>query len=328
MGRKTAAALTLLLTLGTLALFATPAWNEEEGDAPGQEYVGLTVVPTKLEMVIEPGETKSAKIRVANDTPRPVRVEAYLKDYYIKPDNSFVITDPGSQSYSAAKWVTLKRRSFTIPATKGRRTSFTEEEFEVTAPEDAEPGGHYAVIFFQFTGEESSQGTSVVPKGRIGSLLLVTIPGPISRTGQIRKLLLPWVALTNKVNVGVDFLNSGNVHLTTRGRARFFEIFSGREVSSVEFPELTILPKTNRHIKSTWKHPPYVGIYEVDAEVSYGPNLFTFTTTRRITGVVVVIHWLIPTTTAVLLVLRRVWHWHRKRPRVRTKPEIIGDIDQ
>lgn len=317
----------VLLSVSLFFVFAAPAWNKEALTEPSSEQVGITVVPTKFEMTIDPGDTKTGAVRVVNDSPEPVTVDVYVMDYYIKPDNSFVITKPGSQSYSAAKWVTLKRRTFTLPATTGPRKSYKEEKFEVTAPDDAEPGGHYAVIFFQFKGRKSDESTAIVPKGRIGTLLLVTIPGPISRNGQIKKMLLPWVALTNKVGAGVDFANAGNVHLTTRGKVRFFEIFSGRQSASVDLPELTILPKTDRQIKTAWNHPPYVGIYEVDAEVSYGPNLFTFTTTRRITGLVVVIHWLIPTATVLLLVLRRVWQWHKTRARNRPEPEIIGELD-
>ncbi len=303
----------VLILLATLLVLA--AFQPQPGVA--QEGFDLLVFPAKLELGIAPGATQEFDINVHNYLNTDEQLDVYFMDYLIKPNNEFVFMDPGYYSYSCATWLSTDTPSMTVPAGQ-----VVQKRFTVTVPVDAEPGGHYGVIFFQRVGPAAEGPIKTTP--RIGSLIMVTVPGEIVRDAIIESVsvnstwfwpsgkipLLPKSVTTCRVVV----FNKGNVHLTMKAKLTYTPKF-GWGSGTIDLGEITVLPDTRRHFEEVIPDPPFLGSYEVKAEVSYGPSLFEFDTTKTMTATFnnYPLSLLLIPLVLVALVITVMWITRRKR---------------
>ncbi len=225
------------------------------------------VTPSKLEISAGKGETVAKTVDIVNKQAQTVKIKVYVMDYKIRPDNSFVFSPPGTESYSAAAWIELKKTAFAVPA-----GATIKVPFQLKVPSGAEVGGHYAVIFFENAQKVKKEG---IIRGRIGSLVMVTVGGQVNRGGKIAGFSIanPWYG--RDVGAKLVFSNPGNVHLTTRGEILFFDS-RGRQVGREDLGEITALPNTRRLMRSAWKNAPAFGRFKAVANVYYGSSLSDF----------------------------------------------------
>ncbi|MBU4273894.1 MAG: hypothetical protein KJ907_08350 [Actinobacteria bacterium] len=256
------------------------------GAATAQGGFNMTVFPAKFEIAVAPGASADFAINVRNDGAEDQNLRVYFMDYYIKPNNQFVFKEPEHYAYSCGTWLSTDTPELYAPAGK-----VSKKGFRVTVPGDAEPGGHYAVIFFEGQPPPGSQTLKARP--RIGSLALVTVPGEIVREGEVKSVrvgsawfwpkrkFLFFPTTTEKYRVA--FYNKGNVHLTIKGKLTYSPTF-GWGSGSLDLGEITVLPKTTRYLEGVLPKPPAFGSYRVKAEVQYGPSLDVFDTTKTKTA--------------------------------------------
>lgn len=253
------------------------------GGADAQEQgFSMALSPSKLELAAEAGTSRDFAISLGNKGTEDQSMKVYFNDYFIKRDNDFVFAKPGHYSYSCAKWLQAEKSVVQVPA--GQKVS---TGFRVNVPKNAEPGGHYAVIFFEQVSIKDEGKSGVTARPRIGSLILVTVPGEIVRRGEIKDVSITsswfWPARhvsifpRRNVKARITFYNSGNVHLTIRG-ALTYEAAFGWGRGTVEFNDITVLPKTTRYLEADIPDPPLVGSFKVAAKVRYGPSLDEFDT--------------------------------------------------
>ena len=86
--------------------------------------------------------------------------------------------------------------------------------YSIHTPVNAIPGGHYGAVFFN--NPDSSSSASISMNRRIGSLLLVTVPGDIVVAPEFGSILIDTHggASPTVANTGRDFFNfnqSGSV---------------------------------------------------------------------------------------------------------------------
>lgn len=241
---------------------------------PAASAASFVVSPTKTELTLGKNQTAPIVFNIKNnDAKAPIHIRVYTMDYQITKNSTFVFYEPGHLSYSAAKWISIKNKTIDIPANDRDKLAIT-----VKTPDNAENGGHYAVVFFEVL-QKTDQGVSVT--GRIGALVLVTVPGGITRQGIIQSVSAPnnlWGG--NQIKTTVTFKNAGNVHLTTRGELLITDRIFNKTLAKLPLPEITVLPNTERDITATWKNPPVFGLLRARASIYYGPNLITFNTKR------------------------------------------------
>lgn len=277
----TAMAAIFLLSLLTLVL---PA-GTQRAQAQGFD---LTVSPVKKELTVRPGERVDFTITLINHTDGNLELLVYPMDFFIKPDNSYEFNEPGYYSYSCSRWIKMRRDRLAIPP-----RSQIEEPFTLVVPQDAEPGGHYSVLFFQ-DASEPPPGLGVKPTYRIGSLILATVPGDIVRDAEIRALSVEsdflslwgppeggeagWPARSMRYHLEVE--NTGNVHLTLQAQLTY-RAWAGFGSGVLDLGEITILPGTVRNFDGYLPSPPTLGYFRVEAIIRYGPDMYTFDTEKR-----------------------------------------------
>lgn len=272
--------ITLLLILAQLAWPA--ALPAVAGAAPKKSFM---VSPAKLEIKAKPGAAQTKSVKVANQGSVPVNITTSIADYSIRPNNTFVFYQPGHQTYSSSKWVTVDQPAFTLAPGEAKMVKIT-----MAVPSQVEVGGHYASVFFQTAGPKVAK-TGVRIVARIGVLLLSTIGNArdIVRDGYIKDFTTanPWWSRDAKPRL--VFHNNGNVHLTLKGHVAFTDIF-GRQVGRADFQDITLLPNSDRIMTTKW-NGPWFGRLTAKATTTYGPDLFTFDHTEKSQ---VVAFWIIP----------------------------------
>jgi len=274
-------------------------------DAFAQEF-NVTLFPAKLEITGEPGSVHDFEINLHNHGREEQHMWVYFNDYYIRPDNRFVFASPGHYSYSCSRWLQmLEGPDMTVPA-----GTIGKKRFRAVIPKNAEPGGHYGVIFFERLPLPGKPPVTATP--RLGAIIMITVPGQIVREGRIKSVSVkssffwptrkfPFLPRSN-LDVRVVFENVGNVHLTIRGKLIFKPSF-GWGSGVVDLGEITVLPKTIRYLDATIGeekknpsntskakknkekiNPPLVGSYRVKVEIEYGPSLDVFDTKKTATA--------------------------------------------
>jgi P pilus assembly chaperone PapD len=228
---------------------------------------GIKVWPTKVELAINRGETTESAINVQNQGSETIRVRAYVMDFSIHKDGNYAFSEPGHESYSAAKWLSLNETEFDLAPGESNEIDVT-----IAVPAAVEPGGHYAALFVETVPVAASEGVSVLIASRIPSLFYLTIPGvteaDIVANADIASLILPGLVESGPVETSVVIRNTGNVHLTVAARAYFSDIH-GAEIDELDLGQIVILPQSEQTMKGSWEDVPFLGKARVSVVVGY-----------------------------------------------------------
>ncbi|RJP31120.1 MAG: hypothetical protein C4536_08600 [Actinobacteria bacterium] len=314
-----------LVTVAGIALSAAPPAYAQGFD--------ITLVPAKVELEVQPGQGAEFSIEIRNNATDAAELSVYPMDYSVNPDNTFIFEEPGYYSYSCATWIEIKEETVSIPA-----GSVANIPFAVNVPAGAEPGGHFAVIFFQDASTpQPDQGAELTP--RIGTQVLLTVPGDIVREGGIVDFTVEsdyfslwappadgsagWPARNTGYHLEVE--NTGNVHITVSAAINYRSSF-GFGSGGVDLGAMTILPGTVRYFEGILPSPPLFGWFKAEAVIMYGPDQFTFDVEKRAETSFTVIPflWILIIILGVLALWAAI-HFARKKLRVSVKLERKPD---
>jgi P pilus assembly chaperone PapD len=225
---------------------------------------GLKVWPTWVELTVNRGAQAGKTINVENQGGETIRVVAYARDFSIDREGNFVFSEPGHESYSAARWLSVEEIELEIAPGESR-----EVEVRISAPSEVEPGGHYAALFFEAIPSANQGAVSI--SARIPTLFYITVPGiteaEVIANADIASLLLPGFAGKGPVEAGVVVHNSGNVHLSVAARAHFSASLGGD--SELDLGQAVILPNSEGIIKSNWQQAPFFGKVRASVVIGY-----------------------------------------------------------
>ena len=227
----------------------------------------ITVGPVKLEYSVDPGDTVSGELFIQNEesqarTLYPV-FEKFTEEEGVK---KFTREESDlSTWFKAQSLISLK------PGQQARIP------FSIEVPEDASPGGHFAVIWWStapadFEGQEQ---VSIVT--RAGILVYVTVSGDIKEEGGIesfstsgnKKLLTQLPIVFN-----IIFKNTGNVHLKPQGNTLIKNVF-GKTKDSLSINQfgLNILPQTRKSFQEKWQPKSLAfGFLKAELNLNFGES--------------------------------------------------------
>ncbi|MGB2800343.1 MAG: hypothetical protein WBC82_10950 [Dehalococcoidia bacterium] len=229
-----------------------------------QAQGGIKVWPTKVDLTINEGEQAERIINVKNQGGETIGVRAYIMDFSVDKDSNFIFSEPGHESYSASKWLSVNCADFELAPGESQ-----EVEVIIAAPADIEPGGHYAALFFETMPSINEEGVAI--STRIPSLFYITVPGvtdaDIVADAEIVSLILPGFIEKGPVEVGVVVQNSGNVHLTIAAKAYFSDLFGGN--SELDLGQVTVLPDGEGTLTGSWQEAPFIGRVRANFVIGY-----------------------------------------------------------
>lgn len=246
----------------------------EKTSAQGQAE-GVTIAPPIFDLSLAPGESRDQIIKITNPTEDLIELYPSAENFVASGEEGkpeFVSAE-SEEKFSIAKWIT-----FDVPKIAILPRQEIEFHFKMHIPQDAEPGGHYGVVFFS-TQPPSSEGkaSQVSLVAKIGALILVKTPGDISERGDLldfsgqKFYFRPPAIFTTLLG------NSGNVHFKPKGEITIRN-WRGKEMTRLSFNNIggNVLPESRRKFEDKWNaaSSPFwkipVGRFTADLRLVYG----------------------------------------------------------
>lgn len=287
-----------------VALFSLCFGTNAKAADTTSSVAGLIVSPPLIEKEVTVGNSYDGKIKITNpNSSTDLNVEISVDDFKANgEEGEQTFVDPAENStYSLGAWVKIDK-SFTLAANETK-----EIPYSVNIPTNAEPGGHYGVIFFipsvQKSGSLSGNGVMAIPK--IGSLLLFKVPGDIKYDGNIQEFKINKKLFGDSKSV-VDFVtrfqNLSSTHVKPQGNIVIKNTF-GKEVANLVVNEKmgNVLPDSIRKFDNSWEKKYGFGYYKATITLAYGDS-----------GVATseVSFWIIPwkeTAGAIVIIIILIW---------------------
>jgi|GEM_PF-2015648 len=124
-------------------------------DAQQSVSPGFSIFPSKLEIEVERNQHLKEEINIWNKSKVAMPIEAKVLNFTAEDYTGTMIFDPGLPgaslerigediSFNPAKWITLENPYFILDPEGSEKVKVS-----IDIPENAEPGGHYAVILFE-----------------------------------------------------------------------------------------------------------------------------------------------------------------------------------
>ena len=247
-----------LLLLSLAAVFTT--------QMPAQTTIGLT--PGMVIEDFKPGQPLEMSFSVSNGSSKPLEMRGSVSDWWYNENNEKTFAPPSNSSQSAANWIEVVPRQFTVPP-KG---SFKFKVL-VTPPTTASGGGHYAAVFIESKPELTQQATedhkAVFTNIRLGALVLLTR----EKTAKYDIAVTDAVLLPPSSSRGlkVDFIveNRSNTHIFPETQLALLN--EKNEIVAKSQGEVRrFLPGQKDHLSVTWDGTLPPGNYDAVLTLIYG----------------------------------------------------------
>ena len=243
-----------------------------------QDQIALTAIPPRLgddgSLKVNPGEKLQVQIRVRNISEQPVSVVTSAQDFILDQDGEtpVAIDDSGSNRWSLASWITLTPTEHRIGS-----KSTVGINVLIDVPEDALPGGHYAMILHE-PGNGSQNGefdittnneSSTSINQRVGTLLYIVVDGPINEEAYVRDFNFPQFSEYGPINFDFVVENNSDIHITPQMSIEIFNVFN-QKVETIPVEPKNIFPLTSRDFDGQWDRVWGWGLYKAKLTMSYG----------------------------------------------------------
>lgn len=207
---------------------------------------GLTIAPAKVLETVDPGKSVSGEISLKNESADQVKIEITVEDFIPAAGSTNVRFVGRAEGVTTVRdWITLDvPDDFILKKDESKQVRYT-----IQAPPDAEPGGHFGVIFFKASELQTAGSLKVAT--RVGVLVFVTVPGNQLQKGKILDFSAPFFVQKGPVPFIIKFENTGTVHFEPRGTITIKNIF-GKEVGKVQVAGQAVLPTGARDLAADW----------------------------------------------------------------------------
>ncbi len=209
----------------------------------------ITLIPPTLELGLIPGQPLSTVIKLFNETSETIELYTEASNFTAKDDTGQPSFDFNAEQIGLSTWINVEEGPIVIES--GERY---EVSVIINPPLNADPGGHYAALFFTSAAPEEGQ---VKVASKIGTLILANVEGNVTEQGSISTFIVEdGQKMFNRLPVSFEarFNNSGNVHLKPAGNVEISNIF-GKTTDTLGFnaSKGATLPKTTRKYDIIWE---------------------------------------------------------------------------
>ncbi len=211
---------------------------------PSDSYA-LTLSPTRFEVTGNPGDVLTEEMLLTNET-------STTETFYSSFANFEAQGESGSPAFVEPKddlgtWMTTDG---SVTVTPGQQKAVP---FKINVPKNAEPGGHFAVIFWG-TAQPGQPGVSVGAK--TGILVLLSVKGDVKEAGGFLNFNTTdskfWYS-TLPVSMEYRFKNDGGDRIKPTGKIVIRDtIFLPTENLDANPSQGNVLPGSTRKIKVDW----------------------------------------------------------------------------
>jgi len=279
---NTAQKLTSLLAL--TAILLTPKITF------AQTALGISAIPPRLEITVKPGEAVSKEIKVRNESKVPRYITVSTKDFIVTDENTprQIETSEDENRWAASSWIQISQTKFSLKPGETKSLTLT-----VIAPDNATPGGHYAMVIHSPQNDTVLTETGSFVETNVGTLLYITVPGNVKESAIIKDFLAPSFSEYGPINFKTIINNLSDVHIAPAGTINVTNWFGGR-TTNIAFDTANIFPLTSRSFTSVLNKKWLFGRYTAKLNLAYGQTGQALSTA--------LVFWVIPWRLLILII--------------------------
>jgi len=200
------------------------------------------------ELVIEQGQSDEVTITLVNSLDEPVELFPFTQNFAAdeNSEEGKAILIPVEENFGLAEWLKPSTDKVFVEG-KGE----VDITVSIKVPENADPGGHYAVLFFSKNPPNVDEGVGIGEN--IGTLFLVTVPGDINESAEILDFSSDSGFYTQlPVNFDYRVKNNGSVHFKPRGEIEIKNLLGMKTKVDPNPKGGNALPNSVRHLTASW----------------------------------------------------------------------------
>lgn len=207
----------------------------------------LTVSPARVEVTGDPGTTLNGEIEIFNE-------QEGSRTFFTTFENFESNGDTGAPYFIGSKddlatWIKTDKK---VIIDSGRRNVIP---YSIVIPQNAEPGGHFAAIFFGSQEPGKSDGSQLSVGGKIGVLILLRVTGEVKEGGGLQEFTSREGRFVSMLPVSFVYRlsNSGGDRIVPTGEIKIKNTFGlTTEKLPVNIKEGSILPGSARKFEVVW----------------------------------------------------------------------------
>lgn len=250
-------------------LFASAAYKIERVDVSNALYKDFVVGPGKVEIELNPGESKTSVITVTNRMGNTRIFTLGVEDFTGSRDPAEAIVLLGDERgpYSLRDFLHFENKTFELK--DGERAVIP---VTVSLPTDAQPGGRYGSVLVSTTAKEGVAAQSSAIVSRLGVLFFVKVPGEVNEDGVLKGLSTLFgrkIFGSGPVTFRMLFENNGSVYLNPYGEIKIKNLV-GQEVGVIEVDPWFAMPQSLRVREVLWNRSFLFGRYTAIASINRG----------------------------------------------------------
>lgn len=304
------------IKINVFVLLGLLAWGSCFQSARAQSQAqGVTISPPLLELTLNPGAEIEETILVSNPAENLSELYPSTANFEAAGEGgepTFLSPADESGKFSLARWISYTQTKVALVPRQQ-----VEFKYKITVPPDAEPGGHYGVVFLATQPPETEADVSQVAiAGKIGSLILVRVPGDIREEARVEEFSGPWMNFKTPISFLTFIRNLGNIHFKPDGEISIRN-WRGKEIERIPLnpKKGNILPESRRRFDSVWSpsttpfwKTPF-GRFSANLRIVYGASQ------KTLDGKIY--FWLIPywliVAVAFLIIIAIIYFYRRRR---------------
>jgi hypothetical protein len=228
----------------------------------------ITAIPPRHEITLDPGQTITLPLKVQNGFSTSQLFSIQVDDFIVY--DAFGTPVPVAESmgnrFSLRRWITAPS---VIPVDAGETQ---ELNITISVPEDAIPGGRYAMITYQPSTDIKPgdlKDTASIIGQRVGSLILVNVSGDLVESLSITRFRTDKFQEYGPVSFTGTVRNDSYTHFNPTGKIEISDFF-GRQVASLPVSSGNIFPEAVKDFSADWDQKWGYGRYKADLSLAYG----------------------------------------------------------
>ncbi|MDN5275388.1 MAG: hypothetical protein JWN33_37 [Candidatus Saccharibacteria bacterium] len=292
-----------LAILGALTLVSPAPNANAQSTSNGQ---ALEIAPPVINLSLKPGQAITAQISLRDVSNGPLIVTGEINDFVAAGEDGTpkILTEAVDDNpYSMRTWIKPLNRLLLKPH------EIQSLPVTITVPQNAAPGGYFAVVRFTATPPEL-EGTGVALSASLGSLILVRVEGDAKESMEIAEFNVSkddkpgTLFQQGPVTFTERLKNTGTIHLQPTGQVIVSDMFGAKIATvNINLPPGNVLPNSIRRFSqpldsSVIGNRILFGRYTAELKVTYGDSKQTISQT--------ITFWVIPYTLIGIIVVALV----------------------
>ncbi len=258
----------------------------------------ITVGPAKMEYSVDPGAVLNGTLILINNTAsEQTFYPTFEKFTEVHGEKQFWPGEP----IALTNWLEMPE---SVHLNSGEKK---EIPFVLRVPENAPPGGHFAVIWWGNAPVGGGNGASIVT--RAGILVYLRVSGDIKEDGRITRFTADRKFFFGfPITFGTSFKNESNVYVKPSGGIKIKNLI-GKEIITLPVNEngLQVLPESDKGFQSKWatKTKFAFGLYRAELDLVFGDSqkklhqslwfaVFPYKTTGAIILILIILLIIVP----------------------------------